>query len=159
MPEVTLLTPPEYVGQTAAKQTEVFLYFKEKPAVDLPIYLTLSRYDESRAIIEKQIKIENKGITQIQLPIELEVGLVYQWSVTLVCSPHPKRIDENEEVSGLIERVIIPKPLTQKINQASEWEQAKIYASLGIWHESLQLTQNSPQFSDLLEQVGIHLEK
>ncbi|WP_206817743.1 DUF928 domain-containing protein [Chroococcus sp. FPU101] len=158
LPKVTLLTPPEFVGTTTSKQTEVFIYFQEKPT-NSPIYLTLSKFDESQAIIEKQVEIAQEGVTKIQLPIELEVDQIYQWSITLVCQSHPKRIDENEEVSGLIERVDLPPVLSRKINQASTWEQANLYASQGIWHESLKFTQNTPQFNELLKQVGIKIEK
>lgn len=157
IPKVTLLTPPEYIGLTTSPQTEVFIYFEEKP--EIPVYLTLSKFNESQAIIEKQLVIEQKGVTKVQLPIELEIGYVYQWSLTLICQTHPKRIDENEEVSGLIEKVTLPASVSQKINQASRWEKANLYASLGIWHESLKFSQNSSQFSDLLQQVGIIIEK
>ncbi|PSF35786.1 hypothetical protein C7H19_15285 [Aphanothece hegewaldii CCALA 016] len=157
LPKVTLLTPPEYVGTTSSKQTRVFIYFEEKP-IAIPIYLTLSKIDESQALIEKQIEIEQKGVTQIELPIELEVNQVYQWSITLVCQSNSKRIDENEEVSGLIERVNLPQFLSKEISQASRWEKANLYASYGIWHESLKATQNTPQFNELLTQVGIKIE-
>lgn len=158
IPQVTLLTPPDHVGQTVSRQVEVFLYFKEKPT-DIPIYLTLSQYNDSQAIIEKPIHIEKEGVTKIRLPIELKVGQVYQWSITLICQSHPKRIDENEEISGLIERVILPAAVSEKIDKASLSEQANLYAGLGIWYESLRATQNLPQFNELLEQAGINLSR
>jgi len=159
MPSVTLLTPPEYIGLTVARNTQVFVYFQEKPSANIPIYLTLAKVDGSQAIWEKLIKIEHEGITRVQLPIELEVGSVYQWSITMICQTHPNRIDENEEVSGLIERIDMPSSMSGQITQASRWEKANLYASQGIWHDTLILVQNTPEFSDLLKQVGIDIKK
>jgi hypothetical protein len=158
IPSVTLLTPPEHIGLTVSRNTQVFVYFQEKPSANIPIYLTLAKVDGSQAISEQRIKIEEEGVTGVQLPIELEVGYVYQWSITMICQTHPNRIDENEEVSGFIERVELPSSLSGQIIHASQWEKANFYASQGIWHDTLILVQNTPEFSDLLEQVGIFIK-
>jgi len=88
------------------------------------------------------------GVASFRLPNDgsvkipkagLETGKTYYWTVTLVCMNPVDPGDRSGDlrIQGFVQRVASPQGFQDKLRRATERDLPGIYASQGIWHETL----------------------
>lgn len=95
----------------------------------------LSDPKTAEPIFTKDLRIEETGISRIDLPdnVPLQVGTRYRWTVLLACKP-----STFGEVAArsFIERIAQPTP-QNALKTESPLDRAVRYASKGIWYDTL----------------------
>jgi hypothetical protein len=82
----------------------------------------------------------NPGIIGVNLPTntnisQLEVGKKYTWSLSVVCNEEDRSKDIY--VDGLVQKITPDSQMAAELAKASPLEKAAIYASSGVWQDSL----------------------
>ncbi len=88
------------------------------------------------------------GVASFRLPNDgsvkipktgLEIGKTYYWTVTLVCMNPIDPGDRSGDlrIQGFVQRVTPPQGFQEKLRRATDRDLPGIYASQGIWHETL----------------------
>lgn len=166
---LTILSP-QGIGYTISKQPR--LYWHLSKIVENPVIVTITYVDPlekegTRPIFKMPIQVSHTGIQVFDLSkynIELEIGLKYQWSITVSTGDG----DDLKKFmsSSTIQRVEPADELVEKVNHVEEKEKPSVYAKAGLWYDAISslsdLIEKYPtdktlqsQRSDLLEQVGL----
>jgi len=161
LPRLEVLAP-DHVGRTTREAPTLAWFVSGRASV--PLELTLLRDGASEP--ELEVRLANQvetGIGEASLSrwdVELEPGVVYQWSVALVVDPG--RRDRDVVASGAIERVAEPAAVA-----TARASGAPAYAALareGIWYDALSELGSAIAAGDpglraerarLLDQVGL----
>lgn len=134
------------------KTAEIFVQNADTQAVIYEAQLQLEGLEPG-----KLIKVDLPATTATGEPL-LEKGKTYTWEFAIICSTGDRTQDYY--VNGLLEPVEIETELSAKLETASPEEQAELYASAGIWQETLMLAEQlSPSMPmllpELLRSVGL----
>ncbi len=155
------LMPSNNVGTTIAPNPTIYVYIPELRNKQAEFILVETQ--EEKVVYQTTFPLsKSSGIVKLNLPptVELKPGNNYQWYFGVICNPNNR--EEDERITGWIERNSISPELQMKIEQAQQQplEQAKLYAKAGIWNEALtileQLRSKEPTaWAELLNSVGL----
>ncbi|MGK7946370.1 MAG: DUF928 domain-containing protein [Microcystaceae cyanobacterium] len=126
------LVPSQQIELTVTSHPTVWIQLSPTSAKRL--IFNVQEQDNNQTVFQSIIPINNQLILiPLSIPSdspELEVGKVYEWSVTLICGdiPHPN----DPTISATIERISLPS-----IPALSDLEIAAWYAEQGIWYDAL----------------------
>ena len=91
-------------------------------------------------MVSKAISISSQGITKIPLPpqLELEINQIYLWHLAIPCQNNLQVYQE--VLKAGIERLPNNSQINERLSQTdSNIDKIPIYASNGIWYETLEL--------------------
>ncbi|MCS7031453.1 MAG: DUF928 domain-containing protein [Gloeomargarita sp. SKYG116] len=149
---LTALLPTAHLGLTAAARPSFFFYLPPVEGRPVEFVLLDSRGAE---LFTYTGRAQQSGIVRLDLPDQaptLNVGETYQWYFSVVCDPQDRTADLY--VRGWVQRVALPASLERQLQRAPRNEHPYIYASAGLWHETLaalmDLRQSQPQNSQLM---------
>jgi hypothetical protein len=139
--------PESQLGPTLEGYPTFFWHLPQSKASSARFIL----YDRYRGqeLYRTELSITNTpGVASFQLPNDgsvkvpktgLEVGNTYYWTLTLICNNPMDPSDRSGDlrIQGFVQRVNPPRGLQDKLRQATERDLPGIYASQGIWHETL----------------------
>ncbi len=133
---ITLLAPSDHIGTTISGHPTFFWYVRD---ISSPVRFTLVKPKQIEPVIDISLKADKLGLFKFTLPPnipELEMDTEYRWSVGLV--RNLKRPSVNPYAYAWIKRVSSPPQLEQKLSGiSSRFDRSAVYASLGIWHDTL----------------------
>ncbi|MEN9216949.1 MAG: DUF928 domain-containing protein [Gloeomargarita sp. HHBFW_bins_162] len=132
---LTALLPSSNLGLTASARPSLFFYMPPTEGRSVEFLLLDSRGAE---LYQSTTRINQSGIVRMDLPSnapELVVGQSYQWYLSVICDPKDRTADLY--VQGWVQRVAMPDSLQQQLQKAPASEHPYIYASAGLWHETL----------------------
>jgi hypothetical protein len=147
------LIPEDTYGATISEQPTFFWYIPPK-SMDAPPNAAKSAEfrlldKEDNEIYKSTIPLSGfSGIVSYTLPasIQLEEGKEYNWQFSVICSEDSP--SNNPFVEGEVQRIEATQPLNNRIRVSSVRDRPSIYASAGIWYDSLsslaQLRCNNP---------------
>jgi hypothetical protein len=132
------LMPETNLGQTLSPYPSFFFYI---PAT-APQTVQFELVGENEELVYKTtFKTTGKtGVVSISLPDKaglppLEVGKDYRWEFSISCNAD---IPEDDQlVEGWVQRVEPNPALVRDLQKASVRERVALYASAGLWHETL----------------------
>ncbi|NJK36965.1 MAG: DUF928 domain-containing protein [Oscillatoriales cyanobacterium SM2_3_0] len=159
---LTALMPANNIGTTISSHPAVYVYVPKTSgkSAEFTLYNWTTR--ERAAVYEAQVPVANlSGIVKIPLPetVNLEPENTYVWVFSIVCNAQDR--SQDQYVSGWIERVSLKSDQQATIEDTQQpSEKAALYASAGIWHETLeileQLRSTDPQiWRTFLDSVGL----
>jgi hypothetical protein len=164
-PYITALIPTSELGLTIEERPTLFVYVPETPARKA----FFSLHDESE-ITHYQTFIDlsdRSGVIAISLPSDapaLLTGKEYKWSFVLMCDNLLR--PDSPLVEGYIKKITPNSVLSQRLEEATSLERAKLYGEAGIWYETIatlaQLRISNPDdtklitvWEELLNSVGL----
>ena len=140
---LTVIVPPSDVGLTTVANPTLFFYVPRTsaPSVELIVYDKNQQYKQTYKPTGKA------GVVGIHVTAtSLEVGKEYRWYFAVICNP--KERSQDQVVDGVIKRIQPQQQLTTKLENATLEERVNLYATSGIWQDSLatlaQLLSTSP---------------
>ncbi|MCS6781621.1 MAG: DUF928 domain-containing protein [Gloeomargarita sp. SKYBB_i_bin120] len=149
---LTALIPTRHLGLTAAARPSFFFYLPPVEGRTVEFVLMDSRGAE---VFTYTGRAQQSGIVRLDLPENapaLQVGELYQWYFSVVCDPQDRTADLY--VRGSVQRVALPASFQQQLQRVPRNEHPYIYASAGLWHETLaallDLRQSQPQNGQLM---------
>ena len=148
---------------TASSQPQIFVYLPKTKAEFIEFSLTKTINGEDENVNQQKIPI-SKGdhVIKIQIPYNavLEDNQIYNWSVSLLCSPRKPTGGKTFEKGTLTKVTLSPETKTQLVKNPVILDKARIYAEQGIWSETVslvsQVRNSQPQeWNELLTSVGL----
>jgi hypothetical protein len=137
LPIVDLLAPEDHSGLTTSAAPT--LYFRVSRRVSDPMRLTISAPRQPVPIIEANIPSPPAaGIYAIRLAdyrVQLEPGIVYTWSVSVILKPGVPSRDIVASASLL--RVPADPRLDETARAASPARRAALFADAGLWYDAV----------------------
>ena len=136
--EPILLAPNDHVGLTTSERPTFFWYV----ASPNPIEFTLVEEGSDgtdHTVLNRIVQVTKAGIVQMPLPSDtppLKVGKSYTWTVAIYCNPQ-SLVGENVFMQTSIQRVMPDINLAAQLRTASPQDQPAIYATAGIWYDTL----------------------
>jgi Domain of Unknown Function (DUF928) len=159
---MTVLMPLDNVGTTAAANPSLSVYLPRTTAKLAGVVIEDEDFNEvyvkSDFAIPAQLARE-PGIVTLNLEgANLKPNKTYTWTFTLICNEGDR--SQDRAIEGLFERKELDTNLKTQLEQASPIEQAKLYAQVGIWNETLTLlaqlrSSNPDEWTELLESVEL----
>lgn len=164
----TPLTPRTDLQLTTAAYPSFFVYVPQNSAQALEFVL---EDNTSNQELYKTTLKPNKqsGIVRVNFPKNanlpsLQNGKEYAWSFSVVCDTQNR--DKDIEVTSSIQRIQIDPNLAIQLQKAQPRERAALYATSGIWQDTLttvaDLRRTNPNdlgvktdWEDLLKSVGL----
>lgn len=164
---LTALVPKNNVITFAGEQASVWMYgtagINQQSAE-----IFIQHADTREVVYQEQVVIEGLeagGLIRVDLPTVKPSGeallaqdQMYSWEFAVICSSGDRALDYH--INGMLQPVELDAKLTSQIETASPEEQAELYASAGIWQETLilaeQLSGSMPTLlPELLTSVGL----
>lgn len=161
---------PDHVAQTASAQPSLFWYIDKAPSGSMHFVFTLLDQDGLDPLVEAKLATPSgPGIQRIRLSdhaVELQPGVEYEWSVSLVLESGEPATDK---VSiGFIDRVERSSELETRLSGRGDADAAYVFAESGLWYDALTSLGNAldaePERADLgraqaelLRQVGLKM--
>ena len=149
---------PDHVGQTVSAQPELFWFIDGTPSNDMKLQFTLMDEDAIEPNVQKVISRPTKpGVHRIRLAdhgVQLEPGLEYEWSVSLLVDP--KEPAKDIVATGWIDRIDESAELQSQL--AGGGSAANVYAKNSLWYDALSAAHASGDGkarAALLRQVGL----
>lgn len=127
------LVPSQQVGLTVASHPTVWIQLPPTSAKQI-IFNLQEKNNENETVFQSIIPINNQSnLIPLSVPSnspELQIGKVYEWSVTLVCGEktHPN----DPTITATIERISL-----SSVPSLNDLEMAAWYAEQGIWYDGL----------------------
>ncbi len=166
LPRVVLLAP-DHVGLTVSESPALYWYLSKPTTVRVEVTLIDDAVDTP--LIEYAV-IDAKGpaVHRVDLAsrkVQLEPGVDYQWSVSVV--PDPNQRSNDVMSGGALRRVAVPETIASRRAQLTDKAAlARAYAAEGIWYDAIalysELIEERPadeslreQRAALLDQVGL----
>jgi hypothetical protein len=140
LPQLIALVP-NHVGLTTSAQPALYWSVSgPAPVGDMYFEFAITDEDSIEPLAETRLASPGEaGIQEILLEggaAQLEPGVEYRWSVTLVVDPAgPSTRDP--VAGGWIERVSAPADLDARLSAAGPEGAPAIYADLGLWYDAL----------------------
>lgn len=159
-PPLTALMPKNNVGTSVGPNPTVYLYVPETS--DKQAEFVLVDLTNRRFLYETTFQLSGTpGIIKLTLPktVELKPGSHYQWHFGVICDPQDQ--SKNKVLQGFLERTTLSREQEVQLEEADEpLEQAKVYATAGVWSETLtiiaQLRESNPKaWEELLNSVDL----
>lgn len=170
---ISLLVPSDHVGLTVSAHPTFSWYVSVVPSTLMQFALV--EPGVVKPILVKQLKVNQPGIIQLDLPelLPLSVGKEYRWTVSLICNQ--KRPSQNIYVRSRIQRVSVKALEMQKLmgnpdnlaeRSTTIRDRAILYGQSGIWYDAVsamskayltnpQEPLNVKYLRVLLDQVGL----
>jgi hypothetical protein len=157
-----LVLAPGHLAQTVTGGPSLFWHIDAVPSQDSSVIFTLIDEGSIDPILEAELSLPNQaGIQRIRLVdhgVNLQPGIEYEWSVSLVVDPSERSRDAVS--TGYIRRISEPSELRLRPPCVTS------YADLGLWYDALESISNAidsvpgdlalqRQRSSLLHQVGL----
>jgi hypothetical protein len=158
LPTVDLLAPDGESGETASAAPMLY-YYASRP-VGYPTRFTISAPGQPAPIIETTIPSATRaGIFAIRtgdLRVQLQPGVLYTWSVSLIVNPEAPSRDIVASASLLR---VPPDPATEAaLRNASPARRAELYARAGLWYDAVAAAaDNTRALGALMQEVGLVL--
>ncbi|MEM6451833.1 MAG: DUF928 domain-containing protein [Cyanobacteria bacterium P01_D01_bin.105] len=158
-PALTLLVPAGNNTELTTQAQPTLAWFLESKAVT-KMEFVLSHPTEAEPVYSKEINA-SAGLIEVTLPaaLELEEGIRYRWTVFMTCNG-----GDNEVHARSFVKRIATDDLPINTSTMTQTEQASVYASHGIWYDTLNALirayREEAQLNtllnirDLLEQAG-----
>ena len=156
-------------GKTASSHPTFWFYvpYAPKPELMMQFELTTKINGTPETVYKSRSPLSASGLIGIPLPKTekpLEVDRSYKWVLRVQCVP--KDSSGDTVVYGWVKRVPMPAGLPAQIQAARQpQDRVKLYASAGLWHETLtslvgDLNCKDPSkaqtwLKDLLQTVGL----
>nr|WP_277882590.1 DUF928 domain-containing protein [Microcoleus sp. FACHB-68] len=157
-PLIALMPTRNNVGTTVAAHPSLFWYIPQTRAQLAEFVLINSQGDE--VYLATVTLAGTPGILKFSLSetVALEIGQDYLWQFAIICDSQDRESDVF--VRGLLQRRELSRNLQNQLKSATGLEQAKVYASAGIWHDSLaivaELRSNEPaEWEEFLNSIGL----
>ncbi|NNL67196.1 MAG: DUF928 domain-containing protein [Myxococcales bacterium] len=159
---------PDHVGQTVSDEPDLLWFVDTLPPAGMQLRFTLMDEDAIEPNAEILLpRPTQPGIQRIRLAdhgVKLDVGLEYEWSVSLALDPDDPAKDV--VATGWIDRVERSPQLTEQLARDGDAQAAHVYAQNGLWYDALAAThqrvEKSPADAQarqaqakLLDQVGL----
>ena len=140
---LTAIVPQSNVGLTTVAKPTLFFYVPRTSAPEVELIV----YDQNQKYKQTYKPTGKAGVVGIPVTAtSLEVGKEYRWFFSVICNP--KERSQDQVVEGAIKRIQPQQQLTTKLENATLEERANLYATAGIWQDSLatlaQLLSTSP---------------
>lgn len=165
---LTPLTPAKNPQLTTVAHPTFFIYVPQNSAQALEF--ALQDNTSHQELYKTTIKPSKQaGVVSVSFPANsnapsLENGKEYTWSFSVVCDPQNR--DQDLEVTGSIERIQTDPNLVIQLQKAQPRERAALYATSGIWQDTLtsiaEIRRSHPNdpsvkmdWEDLLKSVGL----
>ena len=139
---VTPLIPIDQFGTTVSSQPTFFWYVPPKSAQasdDSAKSAEFSLYDKNNTLIKTWTFALSgySGIASFTLPDPtlLQMDQEYTWQFSVICDAEAP--SKNPFVEGIVQRVQPSEALNRKLAVATPNDQASLFASSGIWYDSL----------------------
>ncbi len=133
---LTALLPSSHLGLTAAARPSFFAYMP--PTGGRPVELMVKDHQEN-TLYWSQVQVQSTGgIVRVNLPNsapELTVGQTYRWYLSIICDSQDSTASLH--VGGWIQRVAMTEAFRQQLQKVPLTERPRLYASAGLWHETL----------------------
>lgn len=135
LPALDVLAPLA-TGWTTKAQPNLYCYASKAVATNVEFTLIIS----GQSTLVLQTNLVNglrAGINSIELAqygITLRPETEYKWSISLVLDPESPSRDE--VTSGMIQRILPPAELADKLAQAKAFDRPLIYAQEGLWYDA-----------------------
>lgn len=140
---ITLLAPSDHVSTTVSGRPTFFWYVRD---VSSPVRFVINDPEQIEPVIDVSLRADKPGLFKFTLPAnipELEIGKEYRWFVSL--TRNTKRPSINPFAYASIKRISYPPQLEQKLSTiTSRFDRSAVYASSGIWHDTLATIHHAP---------------
>ncbi|MBW4478756.1 MAG: DUF928 domain-containing protein [Tolypothrix brevis GSE-NOS-MK-07-07A] len=164
----TSVTPKTDPQLTTAAYPSFFVYVPQNSAQALEF--VLQDNTSNRELYKTTLKPNKEsGIVRVNFPNNgnlpsLQNGKEYAWTFSIVCNTQSR--DKDIEVTGSIQRIQADPNLAIQLQKAQPRERAALYATSGIWQDTLttvaDLRRTNPNdlavkadWEDLLKSVGL----
>ncbi len=130
-PAVTLLVPEETIALTTKAQPTLAWYVEGNQTAEMEF--VLFHPEHADPVYTREIQSAT-GLVEVTLPesAALEVGVPYRWTVFVACDHDNFSV----HTRSLVERIEVPNAALD-VSAMSSLEQASLYASQGIWYDTL----------------------
>jgi hypothetical protein len=123
-------------GKTSRSQPTLFFYIPPTNAAEAQFIL----HDQNQVISQKTFPLNPQtsgGVIGLKFNPNkgLENEKYYQWELLLICQPKDRAKDII--VRGVIQKVDLKPEIKAKLEKAQGRDRVLIYASAGIWHDTL----------------------
>ncbi|MGD2182522.1 DUF928 domain-containing protein [Lusitaniella coriacea] len=159
---LTVLMPTSNVGTTFQSDPKLFVSIPKTTAIVAEVAILDEDFNEiyveSDFPLPEQLA-QNPGIAQFDLKgANLQPNQTYIWTFALICDSRDRSRDIL--VEGQFQRLELDSESKAEIGQKTTLEQAKFYASQGVWIETIDLLsalrQSHPEeWNELLNSVGL----
>jgi Tfp pilus assembly protein PilE len=164
----TPVTPKTDLQLTTVAYPSFFVYVPQNSAQAFEFVLLDNTSNEE--LYKTTLKsTKESGIVRVSFPANtnlpsLQNGKEYDWSFSIVCDTQSR--DKDMELTGSIQRIQTDPNLAIQLQKAQPRERAALYATSGIWQDTLttiaDLRRTSPNdlalktdWEDLLKSVGL----
>lgn len=134
---LTLLVPSSFLGLTVSDHPSLFIYAEQTIARQLFISL---QDDQGEPLYQGfQALPTNNGLIRFELPSDapnLETDRTYRFSVVAVCEESLR--PDDPVMTAYVKRISLPQSNVSE-SPISSFDQAALYADLGIWYDTLSL--------------------
>ena len=161
LPTIELLAPDGHSGLTA-RATPTLYYYISRP-VNLPIRVTISAPGQPRPLIETSLPPPSapgiSGIRLSNLRVQLQIGVNYTWSVSVVVDPRAPSSDV--VATATLMRAASDPALEATLLNAPPTRRAALYAQAGFWYDAVDAavegenTDRHAALDNLLDQAGL----
>ena len=157
---------PEMAPQLTTEGKPIFFFYIPQTSAQ---ELELAILDENDNLLDKNtikppIKAGIVSISPSADMLPLQVGKTYHWSFSVICDPQDR--SGSLVVQGSIQRINPDPNLTIELKKAKPQERAALYATAGLWQDSLatlaELRRDRPRdpevktdWEELLKSVGL----
>jgi hypothetical protein len=155
-------------GKTAQSNPSLWFYLPQAITAETPMEFILQDADDNYVYSNNLEDTEiPAGLIQFEIAPEaqpLQPDHLYTWTLVIYCDP--AQPTESVFVNGILQPTSLDPALQSQLTAAEELDQAKLYATSGIWYDALntlaeyQQTQPanpllSKAWEDLLRQAGL----
>ncbi|MEM7062091.1 MAG: DUF928 domain-containing protein [Cyanobacteria bacterium P01_B01_bin.77] len=136
-----IFAPDNFVGITASAQPQLTWFLPEEEPVPMEFSVYTVNSAGSYELEHLQMLTYESGITQYQLPVELEPGTRYIWQLVLECNP-------NRPSAALVyqaEMEFVPMVGNAMPATATALEKSEIYAKAGYWYDAISVLGHGQQ--------------
>jgi hypothetical protein len=160
-PTIEPLAPDRIAGQTANASPTLY-YFISRPASQ-QLMLTISAPSVAKPLVEAAIPAPKAaGIQALRLAdraVQLQPGIVYTWSISLVLDPQARSKDI--VASASIVRAALDPAVDSAARAAAPLRRAAMLAQAGFWYDAINAAvegeagDRHAALDALLDQVGL----
>ncbi|HIK54470.1 MAG TPA: DUF928 domain-containing protein [Synechococcales cyanobacterium M55_K2018_004] len=121
------------IETTVSARPVLFVYIPRTTAKQASLIFS----QEDRANIESRITLPGRpGVIGITLPVELQVGKPYHWSLALVCDEEGTSTDP-AFIEGWLQRQALDPALARTIERTAQRDRPALFARSGYWQDTL----------------------
>jgi Domain of Unknown Function (DUF928) len=142
---LALLLPEENFGLTTSAYPRFFWYVPDNTAqkVEFSLY-RVNRKTKAKQLVYKQslqpsqqAKVESIELPKSRKISPLKINQLYQWSVTVFCTPENDASEVSRTVEGWVERITLPQNVVRNLQKLSPKNRLLVYAERGLWFDLL----------------------